>query len=234
MTIYLVWEHNNDDTLMYADNLVGAYVRGKCKEDALGKLHAEVNDFLKWLGNETVDSVEPIIIQENVSSLNIRDADSNVIFHSERQPLTQDEYRQLKSVALKSAKDLLMLYTAIPDKNTSVLPMRTTFYGTAPRTAEEMYIHTKNVNQYYFSEIDVPADNNGDILSCRIRGFEKLEKSDYLSNKVHMGSYDEEWSVRKVLRRFIWHDRIHARAIYRMAIKTFGEGNIPNIFCFDR
>lgn len=50
---------------------------------------------------------------------------------------------------------------------------------------------------------------------------------------VCVGSYGEEWSLRKVLRRFIWHDRIHAKAMYRMAIKTFGPDVVPNIFCFD-
>ena len=45
--------------------------------------------------------------------------------------------------------------------------------------------------------------------------------------------FDEEWSLRKVLRRFIWHDRIHAKAMYRMAIKTFGNNVVQNVFQFD-
>lgn len=41
-------------------------------------------------------------------------------------------------------------------------------------------------------------------------------RGDYLSGKVYVGSDGEEWSVPKVLRRFLWHDRIHAKAMYRM------------------
>lgn len=55
------------------------------------------------------------------------------------------------------------MYQAIPDKNKSALLIRATFYGEIPRTANEMYEHTKNVNSYYFSEIGVQADNNGTI-----------------------------------------------------------------------
>lgn len=33
-----------------------------------------------------------------------------------------------------------------------------------------MYEHTKNVNGYYFGEIGVSADNEGNILECRERG----------------------------------------------------------------
>jgi hypothetical protein len=96
-----------------------------------------------------------------------------------------------------------------------------------------MYEHTKNVNEYYFSEIEVEADNIGSIYECRKRGFEALEaKPDFLNNPIIEGSYGEEWSLRKVFRRFIWHDRIHAKAMYRMAVKEFGIEYIPNPFCF--
>ena len=54
-----------------------------------------------------------------------------------------------------------------------------------------------------------------------------------MNNTVYRGSYGEEWSLQKVLRRFIWHDRIHAKAMYRMAVKTFGKAAVPNVFCFE-
>lgn len=77
------------------------------------------------------------------------------------------------------------------------------------------------------------TDHEGTILECRQRGFALLEQqTDFLKNQVFLGSYGEEWSLRKVLRRFIWHDRIHAKAMYRMAVKTFGDG-IRNAFQFN-
>lgn len=70
-------------------------------------------------------------------------------------------------------------------------------------------------------------------MQCRKRGFAALEKqAGFLSCKVFLGSYDEEWSLRKVLRRFLWHDRIHAKAMYRMGIATFGPDTIPDVFRF--
>ncbi len=56
---------------------------------------------------------------------------------------------------------------------------------------------------------------------------------DFFKNTVFTGNYAEDWSLRKIFRRFIWHDRIHARAMYKMAIKTFGTTVIPNVFLFD-
>ena len=96
-----------------------------------------------------------------------------------------------------------------------------------------MYLHTKNVNQYYFGEIGIDVDNEGTILECRKRGVELLEKTpDFLDGLLRQGSYDEMWSVRKVLRRFVWHDRIHAKAMWRMGKKTFEEG-IRDVFGFE-
>ena len=233
MIINCVWEHNGNDTLLYATDYIGAYTRGESLEIAKAKMPQEIVAYLKWLGGDTSDNIEIVIVGEKDSDLAIKDADSNVLFESEKAPLTADEYEKLKALALKSAKDFLALYESIPDKSATAIAERKTFYGNVPRSADEMYTHTKNINEYYFAEIEVDADNNGNIYECRKRGFEILEtKPDYLNNSVVEGSYGEDWSLRKVLRRFIWHDRIHARAMYRMAVKVFGAENVANPFSF--
>ena len=233
MTINCVWEHNGRDTLLYAVDFVGAYTRGETLEAAVRKMQAEICSYLKWCGKKAVTSMDIAIIEEKVSELAICDADSDVLFESEKAPLTAAEYKKLKALALKSAQDFLALYDSVPDKNATAAPERKTFYGKVPRSADEMYEHTKNVNTYYFAEIAVDADHDGNIYECRKRGFESLESNpDFLHNTVRKGSYGEDWSLRKVLRRFIWHDRIHARAMYRMAIKVFGAESIVNPFYF--
>lgn len=233
MKIRCVWEHNGDDSILYADNFIGAFTRGASKTEALRKMPSEIRSYLKWKGDTAPTVLETEIVQEKKSDLAIADADSDVLFEEERNKLCMPEYLQWKALALKSAQDFLTLYLAIPDKNKSCLPARSTFYGQMPRTAFEMYEHTKNVNDYYFHEIGVCADHEGTIVQCRQRGFSLLEaQPDFLNNTVYRGSYEEEWSLRKVLRRFIWHDRIHAKAMYRMAVKTFGADSVPNIFQF--
>ena len=235
MIVNCVWEHNGNDTLLYAIDYIGAYTRGENIEIAKEKMPSEIVSYLKWLGEDASDNMEVVIVQEKFSNLSIKDADSDVLFESEKAPLTIDDYEKLKALALKSAKDFNTLYESILDKNATAVPERKTFYGQVPRTANEMYEHTKNVNEYYFAEIEVDADNDGDIYECRKRGFEALEsKPGFLLNPVIEGSYGESWSLRKVIRRFIWHDRIHARAMYRMALKIFENQNIINPYDFER
>lgn len=234
MKINCIWEHNGNDTLLYVENLVGAFTRGENIDVALEKVQREIQSYAAWTGEKIDGDIESVIVGEKTSELAIKDADSDVLFTSEEEPLTMEEYINLRDLALKSATDFLKLYEVIPDKNVSVLPMRKTFYGQVPRTAEEMYLHTKNVNSYYFGEIGIDADNDGTIFECRKRGLEKLESTaGFLNGRLQEGSYGEMWSVRKVLRRFIWHDRIHAKAMWKMAKKTFEGVEMENVFFFE-
>ena len=233
MKINCFWEHNRGDTLLYAVDLPGAYARGESLPAAIAKMPAEIKAYLAWKGDPIPDLIEIVIAEEKESELDIRDADSDAIFDCEKSPLTREEYETLKALALRSAKDFLALYESIPDKDAGLSPLRKTFYGQVPHTAREMYEHTKNVNAYYFGEIGVDADNDGDIFACRLRGFEALEaQPDFLHMPVIEGSYGEFWSLRKMLRRFIWHDRIHARAMWRGACRMFGGDGIRNPFYF--
>ncbi len=234
-TLRTVWEHNGDDTILYAADYPGAFTRGESLSVAKGKMADEMASYAAWLGLSLPPVQEIEVTQDAPCGLAVRDADSAVLFDGEKEPLTYAEYEQLKAVALKAASDFNILYSAIPDKSAELVPSRSTFYGAVPRTAEEMYRHTKSVNSYYFAEIGVAADNDGDILSCRSRGFAALEEQEgFLSNPMYDGSYGECWTLRKVLRRFIWHDRIHAKAMYRRAVQRWGKDGIPDPFCFDR
>lgn len=228
-----IWEHNGNDTLLYSEECIGAFTRGENLEVAAAKMKAEINAYRAWENQPTLENITVEIVQEKNSNLQIKDADSDVIFDTEKRSLTMEEYLQLKEMVLQSAMDFYKLYLSIPDKKESCLPKRNTFYGSVPRTAQEMYEHTKNVNSYYFGEIGIDSDNEGTIYECRRRGFELLEKTEgFLDNPVFAGSYGEMWSLRKMMRRFLWHDRIHAKAMYRMAVKSFGRDCVENMFGF--
>jgi len=235
--IRVVMEYNKDGYLLYAENYCGAFTRGKTKEAAVSKFPNEIRQYRHWIAGEKKEleeNYEVIIVQKKESNLQICDADSDVIFETEKYQLEKEEYEYLKKLAIKSAKDFEKLYASIPNKKYSTLKVRKTFYGSIPRTAEEMYTHTNNVTNYYVGEIGIKIDNIEDIVLNRIHAIECIEKlPNYLENKVFVGSYDEEWSLRKVLRRFIWHDRIHAKAMYRMATKTWSIEELENPFCFD-
>lgn len=230
-------EYNGQGHLIYSEDFTGAFVRGETREAAIAKFGRELKQYARWRGFDGMDvtNIKVNIVQEKLSpALRVCDADSDVIFHSELPELDIAQYSELKALALRSAKDFLVFYNSMPDKDATCFRPRTTFYGDVPITAREMYNHTKNVNNYYFGEIGVNVGNEPDILSCRLEGFNKLEaQADFLQNTVFIGNGGESWTLMKVLRRFIWHDRIHAKAMYKLAVKLWGANAVRNVFGFE-
>lgn len=237
MILKVIMEYNEQGCLLYADAYPGAFTRGRTLQEALRKIDDEIVSYRKWLTfDEQVWEHSSIIkiIQKEYSTLPIHEADTGILFDSEKAVLTIEEYQQIKQIALKSAQDFLTLYQSIPNRHGTMQKPRKTFYGEVPLSAEAMYEHTKSVNSYYFRGIQVMVKDAADIYQRRVAGFERLEaQPDFLKNEIYVDIHQEAWNVRKVCRRFIWHDRIHARAMYRMAKQLCPKTDIADPFFFD-
>ena len=236
MRIQAAMEYNDGGVLLYALELPGAYVRGKTLEQAREKFGAEARSWLRWAEGTILPAEEAVqveIAEKKKSALQVCDADSDMIFASERMPFAPGEYGRMKRLAIASAAGFEKLYGSIADQDRPLRPERETFYGSIPRTAREMYLHTNGVTAYYFREVGIKAENLPEMTKGRIAGLKLLEQTpDFLENPVFVGSYEDEWSAKKMLRRFIWHDRIHARAMYRRARMIWGN-RIENPFFFE-
>lgn len=234
MTIEAVCEYNARGYLIYAANYPGAFVRGATENEALAKFPGELRSYLRWCGQKDLH-LEPFsveTVQRQVSSLAICDADSDVLFHSECQAMTEAEYERLKLLVLKSARDFRKLYESIPNPEISGRSPRQTFYGAVPRTPREMYVHTNQVTAYYAAAFGITLENMPDIYANRMQLLSELEDlPDFLSNRVYTAEDGESWTLRKVLRRLIWHDRIHAKAMWRTAKALWGD-DVANPFYF--
>ncbi len=234
MKIEAVCEYNAEGYLIFAANYPGAYVRGAGKNEALAKFGGEMRSYLRWSasGEGCFAAPEVEIVQSKQSALQICDADSDVLFDKERTPMTQTEYEAQKLLVLKSARDFRKLYESIPQPNISTRSPRKTFYGDVPRTPEQMYVHTNQVTAYYAAALGIALENVPDIYVNRLQVFSEIEEiPDFLSDRVYTAEDGELWTLRKVLRRFLWHDRIHAKAMWRTATALWGD-EIKNPFCF--
>lgn len=239
MRIRAAMEYNDEGVLLWLLDYPGAAARGASLEEAKGKAGAEAASWSRW-AEETIfpapteGAFDVDVTEWKQSRLLVADADSDMIFEAEKKPFLPGEYRKLKELTLRSARDFLRLYESIPEKDRPLAPQRESFYGPVPRTARQMYDHTNGVTAYYLGEVGVEAQNLPDIWEGRRVALEQLEEQPELwKNPVFTGSYDEQWSPKKVLRRFLWHDRIHAKAMFRRARAIWGDA-IDDPFCFLR
>lgn len=129
-----------------------------------------------------------------------------------------------KLLVLKSARDFCALFESIPNPDISPRVPRTSFYGPVPRTPREMYDHTNHTTAYYMAAFGIPFENMPDLYANRLQALAEIEdREELLTGKVCTAPDGERWTLRKLLRRFLWHDRIHARAMWRTAAPLWGS-----------
>lgn len=232
--IRAVLEYNADGALLYSADDPGAFARGSTEAIAVLRLPEEVHKYRLWSGVGNADAIgRAEIVQKHHTALRVKDADSEVIFDDERRTMTFGEYERLRGLVIRSARDFDRLYSLLPDQDATDIPFTETFYGGGrPRTGREMYRHTNSVTAYYLGEVGLDWENLGSMTENRERALEAFEKiPGFLEREAQEGSYGEFWSPRKAMRRFLWHDRIHAKAMYRMARRMWG--GIEDVFRFD-
>lgn len=234
MKLQAVAEYNAGGYLIYAADYPGAFVRGQTEAEALAKFPGELRSYLHWStgARPAYDDPEIEIVQRKVSALQINLADSDVLFDAERQSLSPQEYEALKLLVLRSARDVRRMYESIPNPDISDRPKRICFYGAVPRTPREMYEHINQTTAYYVGAFGLPFENVADLYTNRLQALAELETlPGALSGTVYTAPDGEQWTMRKVLRRFLWHDRIHARAMWRTASALWASG-LENPFFF--
>lgn len=232
--VRLAVEQSPNGTMIHLIDMPGAFTRGESLDIAVNKVIGEAQMYERWTGefrNQTNYQLETVQVEN--TNAQICDGDTEIL--TIKDTASDSAYMQtLKQLAIKSAQDFQILYDSVPNKEfNDITKNRATFYGKVPSNAKEILVHVDEVAGYYLSRIDIGfTEDKNDLVFNRCKGIEVIEKSDkYLSNQI-LYKDKEYWTTAKVLRRFIWHDRIHARALYRFAVKTWGDVKIANAFNF--
>ncbi|HMN12081.1 MAG TPA: hypothetical protein PKD55_07135 [Bellilinea sp.] len=227
-------ESNGKGFAAWAMNLPGAYARAESREDALGKLEAESVRVARWAyGGLSHATAQARVLQEHLTELQVQDADTDILFANEKQPLALGDFARLRAWVVNSAHDLRVLADSLPSRAETNLPERETFYGLRPRTCDEVLHHANGVTAYYLGELGIDHTNLPDVYDNRLSAMQSVSaRLELLQNVVMQGSGGEFWTLRKVLRRFLWHDRIHARALWRMGVSMWGSDAIADPFGF--
>ena len=95
MKISCVWEHNGNDSILYADSFPGAFTRGASKEEAMLKMPEEIRRFRLWRHETALDDYGIEIVQEKAS----------LIYRSEMQTAAFCSHRK-KSLCVSKNTDI--------------------------------------------------------------------------------------------------------------------------------
>jgi hypothetical protein len=224
MVIDLVSEYNGSGVLMHLPAYPGAYTRGESEDTAFGKAKQELHEYIKWAGFEMPPSNAVLKITKRVKaidSLQINDADTEILLDFDSHRLSKERFDKWSGLALFSAECVMQLYNSIRDKNwVQREKLRPSFLSKPPSTAEEMFLHIDVVSRFYTSRIGIDESfKSGALIENRQKCIGLL-RDNYMTKPFKLFlTGGELWTETKILRRFIWHDRIHAKALYRHGLK---------------
>lgn len=234
--ISAVSEFNDLGILIQFPDYPGAYARGVNEAEALAKTTAELTSYALWAGIEP-PAAQGVTVTARVRAsgdLRIDDADSEILLDADNLRLPRGDFTRWQELALRSACCVQRLYDNISDKNWAQPDkQKKTFYGKTPSTAREMYSHIEQVCEYYLSRLSIYGSfNSGNLIDNRRICAELLDKNYSVPFRIYHAD-GEYWTETKVLRRFLWHDRIHAKAMFRHALKSgMRAEEIDNAFGF--
>jgi len=220
--ISVALETNGRGFIGFIVQLQGAYVRGKTEEEALSKVDSEVGLYAKWLGAEPPVHYDIHVSQRHTCTLTVEDADSEILLDDDKSPVSDHAFKEFCDLATYSGETFYALYRNAELENwVDERRIRKTFYGETPKTIREILEHVNGTQYYYLSRANLTLkERTRDFLQSRrnclvvLRDLFQEQHDDQLFRVDN-----EEWTLRKILRRFVWHDRIHGKAIVRIMQK---------------
>jgi predicted RNase H-like HicB family nuclease len=223
----IIYETNGKGFLGWLVDLPGAYIRGSTIEEARSKIDREIMAYESWLGIKE-ESAEEYTESIQECKLHVEDADTDILFDTELIDFEGlKDFEHWCTLISASGTKADTIYKSCQYKD-YVDPhmVRKTFYGNVYSTINGQFAHIIQVQNYYLAQIGTGIEIGNDLVSSRRDFVEKL-KEKYLKegNRLYQNE-EEDWTTKKIVRRIIWHDRIHAKAIERIEQRRKAEKNV--------
>jgi hypothetical protein len=216
------FETNGKGYLGFIAELPGAFVRGRDKEEALSKVPREASSYLRWSTGAADPTPYRVKVAEvRRSTVDVDDADSEILIEADKKPLNRHQLAELREVAMRSGASFVGLYSEARLKDwTDPARVRKTFHGDNPKTVRETFDHVKEAHNFYLSRFKLSCDTRANFTEVRAAMLDRIEGLFERDGGSKVYEADgESWTIRKAIRRLVWHERIHGKAIVRMLEK---------------
>jgi len=222
-------EVGSEGTGVFVPSCPGCWVFGKTPERALTKVKAAIGEWFEWLAKHgeqaplemkgfEVDVAEMMRVNYNP----VEAGKPEPLFWSEVPPVTKKDIARTLRLMAYSREDLLKLVSGLPDGLFDWSPPN------EPRTIRNCLRHIAYVEPWYITRLDVdlfckyPRDVFK-LLDCTreavINYLEDFPREKMLG--VFQPHKDKSplcnlWTARKVLRRMVDHERLHAKYVEKV------------------
>ena len=225
-------------TYAWTFDLPGCFARGATPEEALRVLPVRIERFLGWL-SEVEPGAHPrrvtAEVTEKVSEpCPVRRGDTRALFSWDRQPPTEEEFERDLGWMGHNRGTLLSLVQNLPAevllRETAEDACREIHDALSP-CLRRILRHVAGAEYWYLSRIAgddwLPWEETADVFQglelvrdAAVPALRKLfatapDRVAERSQSTWSGTFSENWTLRKVLRRALWHEQFHIEEIRR-------------------
>ena len=208
--------------MAHALDLVGCFDYGLSKDEAVAKMPETIREYLAWTRRhgEPLTVLEPVAVEvmETVRGTCPRHSgDAAALFKLEKQPATEEMIATAIRRMGYAREDLLELVRGLPDE---VMDWKR---EERMRSIREILTHVARCDWWYVTRLtdeDPPASEPPGDVFLHLKQYREsaVKRLLGLPEKLRAGVYhpkkntkhpEEPWSARKVLRRYVEHEREH-------------------------
>ncbi len=232
MKYHLLCETGPDgSTQIFVRELPGCYSRAPTFDDAVAKAPLKIREFLEWLQKhgervtEDARSIETEVAEVVKGNWPVNMGDSQALFEADLTPLHREEVDRCVRFMKYAREDFMNLYSDQPKESLEWKPDTAT-----PRNIKRIAEHVADCSLFYLERVkprrssEWPltflevADELSTMRLLNLTDEEMSCKVSYHEPGEWTGMHEPEgWTARKVLRRFIWHERLHTATIRKLA-----------------
>ena len=223
---------NNGVCVAHVPELLGCFAVGSTREETLERLRDAISEYLAWLAKHREapppsaesERVEIEVVEEvsTAGGYPLEDSEPVAFFAADQEPISYHDLQTAVRLMEHARRDLLEFLRDVPD---SLLHWRP---GPDEPSIAETLLHMAHVEASFLACLEEesqrpPFPQLTAVRSWAYHRLSRLTEAELSRLTTHRG---EKWSARKVLRRFLEHDREHTA--YVRALLARYRRNLPS------
>ena len=209
----------NGTCMAHVPELIGCFAVGSTREETLKRLRSAITEYLAWLAEHREvpvssaesDEVEIEVVEEVSTPVSYprKPEEPVAFFAADGEPLSYHDLQTVVRLMEHARRDLLEFLRDAPE---GLLHWRP---GPDEPSIAETLLHVAHVEANYLAHLEEepqqpPFPQLAAVRSWAYHRLGRLTDAELSRLTTHR---DEKWSARKVLRRFLEHDREHTAHI---------------------
>ena len=203
----------------------GCYARGSTRDQALGLVPQAIEEHIvrlrqaRFLPDDESPEISVVVAEEFRAFQSTPDYLVNAFFNNDRIPLSENDIKYARCILAMNRDDLLAVVAGLTQDD-----LDREIRGEVQKNIGGILRHIGTAEWWYWDRLGLafprqerPVDHM--TLLAVIREFTIKHLPELVGSTLIRSCSGEEWSPRKLLRRTIWHERVHT-----LQIKRYIEG----------